>query len=175
MRTKLLLLLIFFLLAACGSPQRNTHTITYTAVVTDPYNGYASANTFAKMVGDTLKQEYPSRITDCEMDLLLETKATPTTYSWKCEIVSSTPKEADYYVDRRGFLGAGKNPESARSSSTFGLKQSDSVAKASAAFKQSVGALPRTFNKVIVVGPDANGFYWSVNETFLMVAGSPPE
>ena len=81
MRTTLLLLLIFFLLAACGSPQRTTHTIAYTAVVADPYNGYASANTFAHMVGDALKQEYPSRVTDCEMDLLLATKAAPTTYS----------------------------------------------------------------------------------------------
>lgn len=175
MRTKLLLLLIFFLLAACGSPQRSIQVIAYTADVESPQSGYASANKFAKMVGDALKEHYPSRVRECEVNLILATNTASTSYAWRCEIEPSSAKDADYYFDHRGNLASAKIPEEARSAATWAVKQSDSVAKASLAFKQSFGALPRTLNKSIVVGPDTNGFYWSINETFFMVAGSPPE
>lgn len=153
---------------AC-SPENFQERAEYTFESRDGAEAHKSGNEFAKRVGETLKQQYPSKVENpsVSIEVVEEAGVAKFKFTWRCNFAKSKKEEADYYFDRRGTLLSGETPEIAHNNVEAELKQSGKVQQMMDAFDLQYGnhRMPNSFVSESVSQP-VKGKVWCVREFF---------
>lgn len=133
----------------------------------DATKAHNSANDFARLVGDELKQQFPSRILDPDVELRVFEVGGEMRFQmiWTARIVPTSIEDADYFFDRRGSLLLGATKETACSQVDEEIADSRKVETLRRSFPH--GKMPLGFVQKSVSGSFANG-YWCIKEYFLV-------
>ncbi len=141
----------------------------YTFESTNGAEAHKSGNEFAKIVGDTLKKQYPSKVQNplVKIEVIKESGVSKFKFTWHCNFVKSKKEEADYYFDRRGTLLFGETPQIAHDNVETELKQSGKVQQMMDTFNLKYGnhRMPKSFVSESISQP-VDGKVWCVREFF---------
>lgn len=132
----------------------------------NPTEAHNSANRFASLIGDELKQRFPSKILDPDVELRIYMQNGQKLYrlTWYCRIVPASIGDADYYFDRRGSMLAGATINEARQKVQDEIMTSKKVLSMRKSFPK--GEIPFSFVRESFSGSSTEQ-YWLIREYFL--------
>lgn len=161
---------IFFLLLLVHSYASKSQIkhVSYSFSSSSGKEAHLSANTFVKMVHDSLIHYFPSRVND--ISVLISNRKGVFTFSWNCYLYSCKNNEADYHFDRRGTLLSGKTLDEARKNVESELAKSRKIINMINGFKNKYGsyAMPKKFD--IETFTKEGPRYWYLREFFCVAS-----
>ena len=133
----------------------------------DAGKAHASANVFARDIGDILKVSYPSKVLDPSIRLTVFTRNNQKLFRlvWSCRVVRTSANDADYYFDRRGTLLWGVTPAEAKRKVGTEIETSRKVWAMHQNFRGA--KIPKSFIQDSISGSRSEG-YWYLKEFFMV-------
>jgi hypothetical protein len=142
----------------------NSMKVEYTFLSPNPSEAHLSANTFAAMVGEKLKQRYPSKVIN--LNVIVTKDGDNFQFHWECEIIQTSIDSAQYYFDRRGTFLSARSKDKAFDLVEQELIQSKKVQQMIEKFKDIYGNYSLPYQYIITVYTQDKNQYWCLREFF---------
>jgi hypothetical protein len=155
-------------LDACSAESFKDHA-EYSFESLSAREAHLSGNEFEKRVGDTIKEQYPCRVENPSVRIVVteDPGGDKFKFIWHCNFVKSKKEEADYYFSRRGTLLPGATAQIAYDNVEAELKQSGKVQSMIDSFDKKYGdhRMPVSFVSESF-SPNIKGQVWCIREFF---------